>query len=45
MSSFTLSVRIPGEWGRYVRTVVITIVILVLAALGAEIHLPLGTGL
>ncbi|MGJ6963276.1 hypothetical protein ACSDR0_15325 [Streptosporangium sp. G11] len=32
MNNFTLSVQIPGEWGRHVRTIVITIVIVVAVA-------------
>lgn len=42
MSNFTLSVQVPGEWGRHVHTIIITVVIVILAALGMEINLPVG---
>ncbi|MEV8634227.1 hypothetical protein AB0395_21485 [Streptosporangium sp. NPDC051023] len=42
MSNFTLSVQVPGEWGRHVQTIVITVVIVILAALGTEINLPVS---
>ncbi|MGJ6969857.1 hypothetical protein ACSDR0_49095 [Streptosporangium sp. G11] len=40
MSNFTLSVQVPGEWGRYLRTTVVIVVVLLLSALGMEIQLP-----
>ncbi|MFC4900016.1 hypothetical protein ACFQVD_37175 [Streptosporangium amethystogenes subsp. fukuiense] len=36
MSNFSLSVRIPGEWGRHMRTIVITVVIVVAVAYGVD---------
>ncbi|GAA3443264.1 hypothetical protein [Planomonospora venezuelensis] len=40
MSNFTLCVQIPGEWGQYLRTTVVIVVVLVLSALGMEVQFP-----
>ncbi|WP_276615631.1 hypothetical protein [Nonomuraea basaltis] len=35
--NISLNVRVPAEWGPHIRTVIVTIVIVVAAMLGADV--------